>query len=264
MLIDSHCHLDFPEFSSELDSVIYRARTAGVMGMLTISTKLSQSKKIQEIAERFDGVWCSMGIHPHEAEHHQKVSKDDLINLTNFKSVIGIGETGLDYYYENSPKVVQQNLFRSHIQAARETGLPLIIHTREADSDTIGILKEEMEQGSFRGLIHCFSTSRWLAEQALSLGMYISISGIVTFKNANELRASIKSIPLDRLLVETDSPYLSPAPNRGKRNEPSFVLHTAKYLSELLSVNLNEICNTTTANFFTLFTKANQKEIVGL
>jgi len=261
MLIDSHCHLDFPEYAGELDAVIARARAAGVGGMVTISTTLSRAAKLQGIAQRFPGVWCSVGVHPHETENHTEITTKDLVRLAESEAVVGIGETGLDYHYEHSPRKVQQNLFRSHIGAARETALPLIVHTRDADEDTIGILSEEMEQGSFTGLIHCFSTSRWLAEQAILLGLYVSVAGIVTFKNATDLRDTVVALPQERLLVETDAPFLAPVPNRGKRNEPAFVAHTAECIAKLRGTEVTAFAEATTANFFRLFTRANRTEV---
>ncbi|MDA1132039.1 MAG: TatD family hydrolase [Proteobacteria bacterium] len=260
MLIDSHCHLDFPEYDSELDAVIDRARAAGVGGMVTISTRLERAPALRDIANRHAGVWRSVGVHPHEAEGHAGVTASTLADLAADARVVGIGETGLDYYYEHSPRAAQQELFRAHIAVARDTGLPLIVHTRDADEDTVRILETEMARGAFAGLIHCFSTSRWLADQALAMGLYISVAGIVTFRNADTLREVASTIPLDRLLVETDAPFLAPAPNRGKRNEPAFVTHTAARIAELRGIDAAALGDATSDNFFRLFTRADRAE----
>ena len=253
MLIDSHCHLDFPELAGDEEAVLSRARTAGVGGMLTIGTRLDQFERVRAIAERHGNVWCSVGVHPHEEGQR---TPDRLIEATRHPKVVGIGETGLDFYYEHSPRAEQAESFRAHIAAARATGLPLIVHTRDADRETIDILEDETRQGAFPGLIHCFSSGAEVAEHALALGFYISISGIVTFKAAESLRAIVRDIPLDRLLVETDSPYLAPIPKRGKTNEPAFVAHTAAKVAELKGVGIAELEAATTANFFRLFAKA--------
>ena len=256
MLIDSHCHLDFPELTSDESGVLARARTAGVGGMLTIGTRLDQFERVRAIAERHDNVWCSVGVHPHEAKEEGQRTPDRLIEATRHPKVVGIGETGLDFYYEHSPREEQAESFRAHMAASRATGLPLIVHTRNADAETGDMLEEEHRKGAFPGLIHCFSSGRAVAERALALGLYISISGIVTFKAAEELRAIVRDVPLDRLLVETDAPYLAPIPKRGKTNEPAFVAHTAAKVAELKGVSLAELEAATTDNFFRLFTKA--------
>ena len=255
-LIDSHCHLDFPDFGEELDDVVARAGRAGITHMVTISTHLSRFERVKAVAERFSNVFCSVGIHPHEAGTEAEVSVDELVRLAEHPKVVGIGETGLDFYYEHSPRDVQERQFRTHIEAARRTGLPLIVHTRDADTDTIRIMEEEHEKGAFPGLIHCFSASRELAARMVALGLYISFSGIVTFKKADELREVAKVLPEDRILVETDSPYLAPVPRRGKRNEPAFTAFTAACIADLRGVSAAEIARTTTANFKRLFTKA--------
>lgn len=255
-LIDSHCHLDFPDFGEELDDVVARAGRAGITHMVTISTHLSRFERVKAVAERFPNVFCSVGIHPHEAGTEAEVSVDELVRLAEHPKVVGIGETGLDFYYEHSPRDVQERQFRTHIEAARRTGLPLIVHTRDADTDTIRIMEEEHEKGAFPGLIHCFSASRELAARMVALGLYISFSGIVTFKKADELREVAKVLPEDRILVETDSPYLAPVPRRGKRNEPAFTAFTAACIADLRGVSAAEIARTTTANFKRLFTKA--------
>jgi len=256
MLVDSHCHLDFPDFAEEIDAVVARAGDAGVGTMLTISTRLTTFDRVLAIAERFDRVWCSVGVHPHEAAREPDATAERLVALARHPKVVGIGETGLDYHYEHSPRESQRTAFRAHAAAARETGLPLIVHTREADGDTADILADEMGKGSFTGLIHCFSTSRQLAEKALEMGFYISVSGILTFPKAEPLRTIVAEVPLARLLVETDAPYLAPVPRRGKRNEPAFVAHTAARLAELKGLAPDDIATATTDNFFALFGKA--------
>jgi len=255
-LIDSHCHLDFPDFGDELDEVVARAGRAGISHMVTISTHLSRFGRVLAVAERFENVFCSVGIHPHEAGTEAEVAADELVRLAQHPKVVGIGETGLDFYYEHSPRDVQERQFRTHIAAARETGLPLIVHTRDADTDTIRILEEEHGKGAFPGLIHCFSASRELAERMIAIGLYISFSGIVTFKKAEDLREVAKILPAERILVETDSPYLAPVPRRGKRNEPAFTAFTAAMIAEIRDVPAAEIARTTTANFKRLFAKA--------
>lgn len=256
MLIDSHCHLDFPELASDEPGVLARARTAGVAGMLTIGTRLDQFDKVRAIAERHPNIWCSVGVHPHEAKEEGQRTPDRLIAASGHAKVIGIGETGLDFYYEHSPREEQATSFRAHIEAARRTGLPLIVHTRDADAETGDILEEEHAKGAYSGLIHCFSSGPEVARRALALGMYISISGIVTFKAAEALRDIVRELPLDRLLVETDAPYLAPVPKRGKTNEPAFVAHTAAKVAELKGVSVAELERATTENFFRLFAKA--------
>ena len=253
MLVDSHCHLDYLARDGDLDAVVARARGAGVGRMLTICTKVSEFETVRALADRYDDVWCSVGIHPHEAKAEPAVTAERLTALADDARVAGIGETGLDYFYEHSPREDQQASFRAHIAAARATGLPLIVHTRDADEDTAAILEEEYAAGPFTGVIHCFSTGRALAERALAIGFYISLSGILTFKKADALRETAAALPLDRLLVETDAPYLAPAPNRGKRNEPAFVAHTAAALAALRGVPPEEIAAATTENFFRLF-----------
>ncbi|MGE5538634.1 MAG: TatD family hydrolase [Gemmatimonas sp.] len=256
MLVDSHCHLDFPDFAEERADVIGRARAAGVGCMLSISTKLSTFPAVRAIAESNGDVFCTVGIHPHEADAERLDSTQVLVDASAHPRVVGIGETGLDYYYDHSDRASQQRVFRAHIAAARATQLPLVVHTRDADADMARILGEEYGQGAFPGLLHCFSSSQELAEAALAIGFYISFSGIVTFKNAESVRATARMVPRDRLLVETDAPYLAPVPNRGKRNEPAFVVHTARTLAELRGESADALAEATTANFFRLFAKA--------
>jgi len=256
MLVDSHCHLDFPDFEGELDAVMSRAAEAGIGTALTISTHVTRFDRVRAIAERFSNVFCTVGIHPHEATTEPEVTPEHLIRLADHPKVVGIGETGLDYFYEHSPRAAQEKSFRVHIRAARETGLPLVVHTRDADMDMARILTEEQIAGHFGGVLHCFSSSRTLAETALSLGLYISLSGIVTFKKAADLRETARALPLDRVLVETDSPYLAPVPKRGKRNEPAFVAHTAAELARLRDMDIEALSVATTDNFFKLFPKA--------
>lgn len=258
MLVDSHCHLDFPDFADELDDVVARAHDAGVRVMQTICTRLTKFDQVKGLAERYDDMWCSVGVHPHNVESEGIAETETIVALSDHPKVIGIGETGLDYFYDHSPRDEQRQSFRSHIAAARETGLPLIVHTRDADDDTMAILEDEMEQGAFNGLIHCFSTSRTLAERSLAIGLSISMSGILTFKKAEELRAIAADVPLERLLVETDAPYLAPVPHRGKRNEPSYVSDTARFLAELKGVPEEQLATITTDNFFRLFSKASR------
>lgn len=255
MLVDSHCHLDFPDFQEDLDALLARAADAGVGLMVSIGTRISQFDKVLAVAERYDNVYCTVGIHPHEAASEARTDAAQLIALAAHPKVIGFGETGLDYFYDHSPRQQQQAAFRSHIQAARQAGLPVIVHTRDADEDTAAILAEEAAAGPFTGLIHCFSSSRQLAEKAIELGLYVSLSGIITFNKAEDLRETVRGLPLDRLLVETDAPYLAPVPKRGKRNEPAFVAHTAAKLAELKGLEANALADATTENFYRLFTK---------
>ena len=259
-LVDSHCHLDFPEFDDDRDAVIARARAAGVTTLQTICTRLSKFPQVLAIAERYDDVYCSVGIHPHSVAEEAPAAAADLIALSDHAKVIGIGETGLDYFYERSPRDAQQKSFRAHIAAARETGLPLIVHSRDADADTVAILRDEAGKGAFPGLIHCFTAGREVAETAIELGLYVSLSGIITFRNAEDLRGIARDLPPERLLVETDAPFLAPAPNRGKRNEPGFVADTARALADLLDMDATELAERTTRNFFTLFAKAKPGE----
>ena len=256
MLVDSHCHLDFDVFDEDRESVLARATAAGVACAVTIGTRLSRFDGVLALAESSPRLYCSVGIHPHQVAEEGVADPARLVALAAHPKVVGIGETGLDYYYDRSPRDDQKAGFRAHIRAARETGLPLIVHTRDADEDTAAILVEEHAAGAFPGVLHCFSSGRALAMTALRLGLYISFSGIVTFRNAEDLRAIAREVPLDRILVETDAPFLAPIPNRGKRNEPSFVVHTAAAVADLMGIDRGRFAEATTANFERLFAKA--------
>jgi TatD DNase family protein len=258
MLIDSHCHLDYLAAEGDLDEVVGRARRAGVGRMVTICTKLSEFAQVEAIAGRYDDVYCSVGVHPHEAAEEGQKDAKRLIELSGGEKVVGIGETGLDYFYEHSPRESQRESFISHITAARETGLPLIVHARDADQDTVEILKDEAQKGAFPGVIHCFTAGPELAAAALDIGFYISVAGIVTFRSAEALRQTVSEVPLERLLVETDAPYLAPVPKRGKRNEPAFVVHTAEALAAARGLEAAEFAAATSDNFFRLFAKVEQ------
>jgi len=261
MLVDSHCHLDFPDFADELEAVVARAGEAGVGVMVTICTHLSRFERVRAVAERFDNVWCSVGVHPHEAGS-ETADTNRLVALAQHPKVVGIGETGLDFYYEHSPRDRQEACFRAHIRAAQATGLPLIVHTRDADRETAAILGECAGEAPLHGVIHCFSTSRQLAEAVIDLGFYISLSGIVTFKKAEDLRRTVEVLPLDRLLVETDAPYLAPVPKRGKRNEPAFTAYTAAEVAKLKRISSSDIAAATTENFFRLFNKVRAPKVM--
>jgi TatD DNase family protein len=255
MLVDSHCHLDYAPMADDLAGTVARARSAGVGAMLTIGTKLRDFPKVRAIAESNDSIYCSVGIHPHEAQN-EAADAARLVELARHPKVVGIGETGLDYYYDKSPREQQQANFRAHMRAASETGLPLIVHTRDAEEDTAAMIATGLREGPLKGVLHCFTSSQRLARQAIEMGFYISISGIITFKNAEDLRQTVRGLPLDRLLVETDSPYLAPVPMRGKPCEPAYVAHTAAKVAELKGVGLDELTRATTANFFRLFDRA--------
>jgi TatD DNase family protein len=256
MLVDSHCHLDFPDFAAELPDVVARAHAAGVSHLVTISTRVKRFDDIRAIAERFDTVFCSVGTHPHQAAEEPDVTADDLVRLSAHPKVVAIGEAGLDYHYDTSPRDAQEKGLRTHIAAARTTGLPLVIHSREADADMAAILEEESAAGAFPFLLHCFTGGADLAARAVALGGYVSFSGVITFKKSEDLRAIAAGLPADRLLVETDAPFLAPTPHRGKRNEPAFVRETAKALAAARGVSLEAVAAATTRNFFTLFAKA--------
>jgi TatD DNase family protein len=255
MLVDSHCHLDFPDFSEELDQVVTRAGAAGVKTLVTISTRVRKFDQVRAIAERFANVFCSVGTHPHNAHEELDVGADELVRLAEHPKVVAIGEAGLDYHYDFSPRDAQTQGLLTQIEAARKTGLPLVIHAREADADLAGILERETEKGAFPAVLHCFSSGRALAETGIALGHYVSFSGILTFKNAQEIRDIARDLPADRILVETDAPYLAPPPHRGKRNEPAFVAHTADVLADVRGVSRQEIAALTSENFFRLFSK---------
>ena len=250
MLVDSHCHLDFPDFAPEREAVIARAFAAGVSTMLTICTRLDQFDGVRALAEAEPRIWCSVGAHPHEAADHADLVAERLVALSAHPRVIGIGETGLDFHYDLSPREVQERVFRAHIAASKESGLPLIIHAREADSEIAAILAEEKPPP---GVLHCFTAGRALAETALELDFYISISGIVTFRNAEDLRAIVRDLPIDRLLVETDAPYLAPVPYRGKPNEPAYVSYVGRFIAQLREQPEEAVAQATTDNFFRLF-----------
>lgn len=255
MLIDSHCHLDFPDFADELDAVVERARAAGIDRMVTISTRVRRQAALLAIAERFPEVYCSIGTHPHYAHEEAEISVAELVAATRAEKVVAIGEAGLDYHYDNSPREAQERGFRTHVAAARETGLPLVIHSREADNDTARILEEETGKGAFAAVLHCFTGGRDLARRAVALGHFISFTGILTFKRSEELRAIAAELPADRILVETDAPYLAPGKYRGKRNEPAFVVETAKVLADVRGVSFVTLAKESTANFYRLFAK---------
>ena len=255
MLIDSHCHLNYKGLVEDQANVLDRSRAAGVDLMLNIATRESEWDAVLDTAVRESDVWATVGIHPHEADEHPHVDTAKLVERAAHPRVVGIGETGLDYYYDHSDRERQQKSFRSHIAACRETGLPLIVHTRDAEEDTIRILREEMEQGAYSGVIHCFTASGAFADAAMALGFYISISGIVTFKNAKDLQETAARLPLDRLLVETDSPFLAPVPHRGKPCEPAYVADTARFLASLRGESVEQLAAATSANFRTLFAK---------
>jgi TatD DNase family protein len=255
MLVDSHCHLDFPDFRDELDNVVDRARAAGIARMVTISTLVEKFAGVRAIAERFDAVYCSVGTHPHHAAKEPNVTVADLVAATKHPKVVAIGEAGLDYHYDNSPRDEQERGFRRHIAAARETQLPLVIHAREADADVANILEEESGRGAFPFVLHCFTGGGDLAKRGVALGGYVSFSGILTFRTSENLRKIAAGLPEDRILVETDAPYLAPLPFRGKRNEPSYVVETARVLAEARGLPPERAQEITTANFHRLFSK---------
>ncbi|HUD92965.1 TatD family hydrolase [Sphingobium sp.] len=255
MLIDSHCHLNYKGLIEDQANVLERSRAAGVGLMLNIATRESEWDAVLDTAVREPDVWATVGIHPHEADEHPHIDTAKLVERAAHPRVVGIGETGLDYYYDHSDRERQQKSFRSHIAACRETGLPLIVHTRDAEEDTLAIMRDEMGKGSYSGVIHCFTASGAFADAAIEIGFYISISGIVTFKNAKDLQETAARLPLDRLLVETDSPFLAPVPHRGQPCEPAYVADTAKFLSNLRGESVEELAAATSANFRTLFSK---------
>jgi len=255
MLIDSHCHLDFPDFADDLDGIVARATSAGIGRILTISTRVRRLNALLAITERFPEVYCSVGTHPHQADEEDGIQTEELVELARHPKVVAFGEAGLDYFYQHGSREAQERGFRAHIAAARATGLPLVIHTREADEDCGRILEDEMAKGAFRAVLHCYTGGRDLAMKAIALGLSISFTGILTFKKSQGLRDIAAELPIDRIMVETDAPYLAPGKYRGKRNEPAYVVEIAKVLSETRGVSLEEISRQTTENFFRLFSK---------
>jgi TatD DNase family protein len=255
MLVDSHCHLDFPDFGDELDAVVGRARAAGVGRMVTISTRIKKRAELLAITERYPDVFCSIGTHPHYAHEELDIGVEEIVRFTEHEKTVAIGEAGLDYHYDFSPRDAQERGFRNHIAVARATGLPLVIHSRNADDDMARILEEEMGKGAFNAVLHCFTGGPELARRAIALGLHISFTGIVTFKKSDELRSIAAALPADRILVETDAPYLAPGRYRGKRNEPAYVAETAKVLAKTRGVSAEELARQTTDNFFRLFNK---------
>lgn len=255
MLVDHHCHLDFPDFAAERDAIVARAVAAGVAGMVTISTRIRRFAEIRGIAEAYPNVFCSVGTHPHQSHEELDIPVSEIVALSQHPKVVAIGEAGLDYFYDNSPREAQTQGFLKHIAAAQETGLPLVIHARDADDDTAHILETEMAKRPFKAVLHCFTGGQELATRALALGLYVSFSGVLTFMRSEELRAVAATVPLDRLLVETDSPFLAPGKYRGKRNEPAYVVHTAAELARVKGVSPDEIAAITTDNFFRLYDK---------
>jgi TatD DNase family protein len=260
MLVDHHCHLDFPDFAGDLDGVIARAHAAGVGAMVSISTRIRRFSDTLQIAISHDNIFCSVGTHPHYAHEELDIPVDEIIRLTAHPKVVALGEAGLDYFYDNSPRAAQMEGFRRHIAAARATGLPLVIHAREADEDVAETLEQEMKEGPFAAVLHCFTGGPDLARRALALGLYISFSGILTFKKSEALRAIAKDVPLDRVLVETDAPYLAPQRHRGKRNEPAYVVETAAELARVKAISPAELARATTENFHRLYSKASREK----
>lgn len=260
MLVDSHCHLDFPFLSDQMGDVLSRANDAGIETLVTICTRIRKFDQVLAIAKAHDNIFCSVGTHPHNADEERDIELDEILSLTNHPKVVAIGEAGLDYHYDNAPREDQEKGFRTHIAAARETGLPLVIHTRDADEDTARILSEEMEKGAFSAVLHCFTAGAELARKGIELGLYVSFSGVLTFKSSDELREIAASLPMDRILVETDAPYLSPEPVRGRKNEPANVAHTAAKLAEVMGVSDEEIARATTDNFYRLFSKVPRQQ----
>jgi TatD DNase family protein len=255
MLVDSHCHLDFPDFADDLDAIVARAAAAGVGRIVTISTRVRRLPELLAITERFANVYCSVGTHPHHADEEDGIAADELVELTRHPKVVALGEAGLDYFYEHGSRDAQARGFRAHVAAARATGLPLVIHTRDADDDCGRILEEEIAKGAFRAVLHCYTGGRDLAMKAIGLGLSISFTGILTFKKSQALRDLAAELPADRIMVETDAPYLAPGKFRGKRNEPSYVVETAKVLAETRGLSLDALSRQTNENFFRLFDK---------
>lgn len=259
MLVDSHCHLDFDDFEEDLEDIITRAKENGVTTILNAGNNIGELQQQLALSEQFPFIYTAVGVHPHNASEYEHITAQDIIDETRHKKVVGIGECGLDYYYDYAPRDTQIRIFKEQIKASQETGLPLIIHTRDADDDTINILGEAYKEKPFSGEIHCFSSSKALADFALSIGFYISASGIITFNKSGDLRDIFATVPLDRLLIETDAPFLAPVPMRGRRNEPSFVLHTAEKLAQIRDIPLEKLAEITSDNFFRLFRKASDK-----
>jgi TatD DNase family protein len=259
-IVDSHCHLDFEGLANRLPEVLERAAAAGVGTMLTISTRVRQVQRLLAIVEKYPNIYCSIGTHPHNAHEELDVTVEELIAIAQHPKVVAIGEAGLDYHYDLSPRAAQEQGFRLHIAAARESGLPLVIHSREAEEDTARILEEEMALGRFQLLLHCFTSRPELARRGVEIGAYVSFSGILTYRNAADLRETAKAVPEERLLVETDAPYLAPVPHRGRPNEPAFVVHTLASLAEARGRSMTEMAAITSANFFRLFAKAQSPE----
>lgn len=255
MLADSHCHLNYKGLVEEQQAVLERARARGVTAMLNIATRESEWDDVLATAERESDVWATVGIHPHEADQHPHVDTAKLVARAAHPRIVGIGETGLDYYYDHSDRARQQTSFRAHIAAARQAGVPIVVHTRDAEGDTAAILREEMGKGAFKGVIHCFTGTGAFADIALDLGFYISISGIVTFKSARELQETAARLPIERLLIETDAPFLAPVPHRGKTGEPAFVADTAAFLAQLRGESIEQLQDVTARNFHALFDK---------
>ena len=255
LIVDSHCHLDYDGLANQLPTVLSRAKEQGVGLMLSISSRVKKFPRLLAIAEAHENIFCTVGTHPHHAHEELDVSVADLVKLTHHPKVVGIGEAGLDYHYDLSPRDAQMQGFKNHIAAARESGLPLVIHTRMAEGETARVLEEEMGKGAFKAVLHCFTSQQWLAEKGVELGLYVSFSGILTYKNAEDLRTAAKALPIDRLLVETDAPFLAPVPFRGKDNEPSFVVKTLEQLAAIRGLSRDEMAYMTSANFFRLFDK---------
>lgn len=255
MIVDSHCHLNYGTLTEDMDGVLERAKEAGVGTMLAINARLKEFEDVLKIAEAHDHIWATVGSHPHDAEDEWGIKAEELIEKAQHKKVVGIGETGLDYFYEHAPRDKQKANFIAHIEASRETGLPLIVHARDADDDCAEIMEAEMKKGCYPAVIHCFTASEEFARRSLDIGCYISLSGIVTFKSAKVLQDAIRIIPMDRMLIETDAPFLAPVPMRGKPNEPSYVKHTAEFLANHFDMSFDELAKTTTDNFFKLFSK---------
>jgi len=254
-IVDSHCHLDYEGLAENLPALLTRCADVDVGLMLSISSRVAQFPRLLEIAESYDNVFCTVGTHPHNAHEEPDVSVADLVKLTHHSKVVGIGEAGLDYHYDLSPREAQMKGFRTHIAAARETGLPLVIHTREAEDDTARVLEEEMAKGAFKAVLHCFTSKQWLAEKGVELGLCVSFSGILTYRSAEDLRVTAQVLPINNILVETDSPFLAPTPYRGKPNEPSYVVKTLEQLAAIREVSSDEMAKITSDNFFKLFSK---------